>query len=147
MKSYSEMLKFKTFEERFNYLKLQGRVGEETFGTDRYLNQLLYSNPEWRRLRRDIIIRDDGCDLAISDRQICPDVSGPIPRTSNVYIHHINPLTREDVINHSPKVFDPENVVCVSFDTHQAIHYGDSNLLAKPWTPRRPNDTCPWRCV
>lgn len=139
------MLTYDTFEDRYNYLKLNGHVGKETFGCDRYLNQILYTTPEWRRFRRDIIIRDNGCDLAISDREICPDVKGTIPRTSSIYIHHINPLTKEDIINRDPKIFDPDNAVCVSFDTHQAIHYGDSNLLEKQWTPRSPNDTCPWR--
>lgn len=145
MKSYSEMMTFPTFEERYKYLKLQGHVGEETFGCDRYLNQILYNTPEWKEFRREIILRDNACDLAMPDRQICPDIGCKIPRTSNVYIHHINPLTKEDIINRDRKVFDPENAVCVTFKTHQAIHYGDSNQLEKEWTPRSPNDTCPWR--
>ena len=146
MKSYSEMSMLDSFEERYEYLKLKGSVGKETFGCDRYLNQMLYNIPEWKNLRADIIIRDDGCDLGIPGRQICPDkINGKIPRTSNVYIHHINPITKEDIINRDPKIFDPENLICCSFRTHQAIHYGDSSLIQKDWVPRKPNDTCPWR--
>jgi hypothetical protein len=144
-KSYSEMCQFQTFEERYEYLKLAGHVGEETFGCDRYLNQILYNTPEWKNFRRDIIIRDNGCDLGIQDRVIAPDIGVRLPRTSNVYIHHINPITKEDVLRRKPMIFDPENVICCSFKTHQAIHYGDSNLLEQQLVERRPNDTCPWR--
>lgn len=146
VRSYSELCKLKTFEERYEYLKLSGRVGEETFGTNRHLNQVLYRNSaEWQRFRRDIIVRDNGCDLGIQDRIICPDVGFKIPRTSSIYIHHLNPLTPEDIINKSRKIFDPENVICCSFKTHQAIHYGDKKLLEPELIERRPFDTCPWR--
>lgn len=140
------MIRLKTFEERYEYLKLNGRVGEETFGYDRYVNQVLYSkSPEWKRVRRDVIIRDNGCDLGIEDRIISPLEGIKLPRTSNVYIHHINPITKEDIINRSPLIFDLENLICCSFDTHQAIHYGDKNLLTFQPIIRVPNDTCPWR--
>lgn len=134
-RSYSETMTFETFEERFNYLKLEGRVGKETFGHDRYLNQILYKDKEWRRTRRDIIIRDDGCDLGIPGRQI----------HGNVYVHHINPITVEDVLNRAPKVFDPENLICTSLLTHNAIHYSDESILPLDPVERRPNDTCPWK--
>ena len=134
-RSYSETMTFETFEERFKYLKLEGRVGKETFGHDRYLNQILYKDKEWRRTRRDIIIRDDGCDLGIPGRQI----------HGNVYVHHIDPITIEDVLNRAPKVFDPENLICTSLLTHNAIHYSDESILPLDPVERRPNDTCPWK--
>ena len=134
-RSYSETMTFETFEERFKYLKLEGRVGKETFGHDRYLNQILYKDKEWRRTRRDIIIRDDGCDLGIQGRQI----------HGNVYVHHIDPITIEDVLNRAPKVFDPENLICTSLLTHNAIHYSDESILPLDPVERRPNDTCPWK--
>lgn len=135
IKTYSELMTLPTFIERFNYLKIGGRVGEETFGYDRYLNQVLYRTPEWKRFRRDIIIRDMSCDLACDDREI----------VGKVLVHHIDPLTIDDVLNRHPKIFDPENVICVSLDTHNAIHYGDESLLMKEPVVRTKNDTCPWR--
>lgn len=134
-KTYLEMMSFRTFEERFEYLKLNGIVGDETFGSHRYLNQVLYQSPEWRRFRNEILIRDNGCDLAIDGREI----------SSHALIHHINPLTIDDIRNRSPLIFDPNNVVVVSHMTHEAIHYGDSNLLTKDPIIRRSNDQCPWR--
>ena len=134
-KTYSEMVEFPTFEERFEYLKLGGKVGEATFGFDRYLNQTLYRSAEWRRFRNKIIVRDQGCDLGIEDRSI----------GDRVIIHHLNPITIDDIVKRHPCLFDPENVVCVSFMTHEAIHYGDDSLLIKNPIERRPNDTCPWR--
>lgn len=136
MKTYSKLIKLPTFEERFEYLKLSGAVGLETFGAERYLNQTLYWSAEWKRVRRDVIIRDNGCDLGIEDR--------PIQR--GVFVHHINPITTEDVIQRRKKVFDPDNLITVSFATHQAIHYGDKELLT-PSRPieRKPNDQAPWR--
>ena len=135
IKTYSELLTLPTFEERYNYLKLNGRVGESTFGYDRYLNQILYTSKEWRRFRDEIIIRDNGCDMACEGF----DFSG------RATVHHINPITVEDVINRHPKVFDPENVITVSDNTHKAIHYGDENLLIKAPVVRTKNDTCPWK--
>ena len=134
-KCYSEMLKFQTFKDRFKYLKLDGKVGIETFGYDRYLNQILYSSKEWKRFRDQIIIRDNGCDLGIEDRII----------RTKVLIHHINPITKKDILDRSPMIFDPENVICVSHRTHEAIHYSDADLLLEDYTPRRKNDTIPWR--
>lgn len=134
-KSYSELMQLKTYEERFEYLKINGRVGEDTFGYDRYLNQVLYTSGEWRRFRRKIIVRDNGCDLGISDREI----HGPIT------IHHINPITKEDVLNRSSKIFDLENVISTSDLTHKAIHYSNENILIKNPVERTINDTCPWK--
>lgn len=134
-KTYSEVMKLKTFEERFNYLKVNGAVGRETFGYDRILNQTLYTSGEWRKFRRDIIVRDQGCDLGIREREI----GGPIT------VHHINPITLEDVLNRSSKIFDPENVICVSDLTHKAIHYSDERILMKDPIERTQNDTCPWK--
>lgn len=135
-KCYSEMMEFSTIEERFRYLKLDGRVGIETFGCNRHINQNLYTkDPRWKRLRNEIIVRDDGCDLAIPEFKIY----------GRVIVHHINPITLEDFMNNSEDIFDPENVVCVSFNTHQAIHYGDESLLPELPIARKPNDTCLWR--
>ena len=135
IRTYSELITIPTFEERFEYLQLKGSVGKDTFGYDRYLNQVLYRSPEWKRLRNQIIIRDDGCDLACDGY----DVYG------KVLIHHLNPITVEDVLARSRKVFDPDNLVCVSHNTHNAIHYGDMDLLVTGPIIRTKNDTCPWR--
>ena len=135
IKTYSELITIPTFEERFEYLQLKGSVGKDTFGYDRHLNQVLYRSPEWKRLRNQIIIRDCGCDLACEGYDI----------HSKVLIHHLNPITVEDVIARSRKVFDPDNLVCVSHNTHNAIHYGDVDLLATGPIIRTKNDTCPWR--
>lgn len=136
MKTYSELIKIPTYEERYRYLRLGSKVGEETFGYDRYLNQMLYNKTsEWKRCRREIIIRDNGFDMAFPDR----------PIHGKIFVHHINPITLEDIHKRSPTIFDPENLVCVSFDTHQAIHYGDESLLVLDYVERKPNDTIPWR--
>lgn len=134
-RSYSELLQFKTFEERYQYLRLVGEVGNPTFGYDRYFNQLFYHSSEWRRTRNQIILRDNGCDLSMPDYEI----------HGRIYIHHINPITKNDVEEFSDNLFDPENLVCVTFDTHNAIHYGDERTLPKIPTERVPGDTCPWR--
>ena len=125
----------RTFRERYRYLKLDGVVGQETFGHDRYLNQILYNSPEWRRFRRDMIIRDKGNDLACSDYEI-----GGI-----IIVHHINPITVEDVLRREPMIFDPENVISCSDNTHKAVHYGDESRLVDSFITRTKNDTCPWR--
>ena len=135
IKTYSELITIPTFEERFEYLQLKGSVGKDTFGYDRYLNQVLYRSPEWKRLRNQIIIRDGGCDLACDGYDIY----------NKVLIHHLNPITVEDVLTRSRKVFDPDNLVCVSHSTHNAIHYGDVDLLVTGPIIRTKNDTCPWR--
>lgn len=135
IRTYSELITIPTFEERFEYLQLKGSVGKDTFGYDRYLNQVLYRSPEWKRLRNQIIIRDGGCDLACDGYDIY----------DKVLIHHLNPVTVEDVLTRSRKVFDPDNLVCVSHNTHNAIHYGDVDLLVTGPIIRTKNDTCPWR--
>lgn len=135
-KTYSELITLPTFIERFNYLKLQGEVGVETFGFDRWLNQVFYSSKEWKDFRRDMIIRDMGCDLGIEDREI----------QGSIFLHHINPISIDDIrYRRIEKLLNPENVICVSFITHQAIHYGDESLLISEPVERNRNDTCPWR--
>lgn len=134
-RSYHELIEIPGYLDRFNYLKLDGTVGRETFGYDRYLNQILYTSDAWRCFRREIIKRDLGCDMAHKDYEI----------PKRAIVHHINPITIEDVINRHPKIFDPDNVILVSHMTHEAIHYGDDSLLMKDPIVRTPNDTCPWR--
>lgn len=135
-RNYKGLIRLKTFIERYDYLRIGGVVGESTFGFERYLNQVLYTSPEWRRFRRDVIVRDNGCDMAMPGREILGD---------RIIIHHIIPLTVKDVEDRSPAIFDMNNVVCVSFNTHQAIHYGDETLLPEEFKERTPNDTCPWK--
>lgn len=136
MRTYSELITLPTFEERYEYLKLDGRIGDETFGFDRYFNQAFYSSQEWKTVRREVIVRDEGCDLAIPDREI----------HGMIFVHHMNPLTLEDLENHSSKLLDPENLITVSKLTHDAITYGDDSIIfGTILTERKPNDTCPWR--
>lgn len=136
IRTYSELIKLPTFEERFEYLKLGGVIGEETFGFDRYLNQMFYKSREWKKLRNDIIVRDNGCDLAIPDREI-------IDQT--ILIHHMNPITKEDILNMTEFVLNPEYLICTILNTHNAIHYGNSDLLYQEPIVRYKNDMCPWR--
>lgn len=135
IKTYSELIRLPTFIERFRYLKIGGKVGEDTFGYDRYLNQLLYCSPEWKRFRREIIVRDNGCDLGCEGYEII----------GNILVHHINPISLDDVMRRDPKIFDPENVISTCLNTHNAIHYGDESLLITEPVVRKPNDTCPWK--
>lgn len=136
IKNYTELMKLKTFKERFEYLKLSGVVGQDTFGYDRYLNQQFYKSKAWKRVRDQVIIRDNGCDLGIEDRDI----------NSRIYIHHMNPITKSDIINMTDLLLDPEYLICVSKNTHDAIHYGNEQLLyTNHLVERKPNDTCPWR--
>ena len=135
IKTYSELITFPTFEERFQYLKLGGAIGVETFGYDRYLNQILYNSPEWKRFRNKIAVRDNGCDLALEGFEI----------HCSILIHHINPITVEDVLRRNPCIFDPENAITTMLRTHNAIHYGDESLLMLAPKERTANDTCPWR--
>lgn len=135
MKCYSDLIRLKTFKERYDYLKLLGSVGNETFGFLRFLNQTLYSSSEWKTTRRDIIIRDKACDMAVEGRLI----------DRYIVVHHINPISVKDIQNRDPKIFDPENLICVSKRTHNAIHYGDEDLLFLGLTERYPGDTCLWR--
>lgn len=134
-KTYRELIAMDDFLDRYEYLRIGGVVGESTFGSNRYLNQILYRSYDWKKFRREMIIRDNGCDLAHPDYEI-----GGI-----IILHHINPITIDDVKNRRRCVFDPENVVCVSHRTHEAIHYGDDTLLMKGPVVRRPGDTIPWR--
>lgn len=137
MRSYSELIQIPTIEQRFQYLWTPGLVGEDTFGGYRYLNQEFYRSKEWQQFRNSIIVRDNGCDMAFPGEEI-----GGI-----VVIHHINPITPEDIIKHNSMIFEPENVVCVSEFTHKMIHYGtfDDYIRATQFVVRRPNDTCPWK--
>ena len=137
-RTYSELLTIPSLMERYRYLRIRGRVGEETFGCHRYLNQQLYGRDErWKEFRREIIVRDHGRDMALPGFEI--------PDGCKIIIHHLNPITIEDFLNNNPDIFNPENVVCVSFKTHQAIHYGNENLLPQVPIERRKNDTCLWR--
>lgn len=135
IRTYSELIRLPTFKERFRYARLDGAVGKETFGFDRYLNQMFYSSGEWKRFRRDIIVRDLGCDLGVEGREI----------GDRITIHHLNPISVEDIINRSELLLDPENAICVDSITHKAIHYGDESLLIMEPIERSKNDTCPWR--
>lgn len=136
IRRYSELIKLPTFEERFEYLKIGGGVGKETFGWDRWLNQRFYQTPEWKTIRRDVILRDGGCDLGIPDRLL----------TGKIYVHHMNPVDAGDIRSRAEILLNPEFLVTVSYDTHQAIHYGDLRLLVPTEiVERRPNDTIPWR--
>jgi hypothetical protein len=136
IKTYSELITLPTFEQRYEYLRLGGTIGEETFGCDRWLNQVFYKTREWKDFRRNIIVRDMGCDLGISDREI----------HGIILIHHINPISINDIRNRRLDVIlNPENAICTSHNTHNAIHYGDDSLLVKVPIARSRNDTCPWR--
>lgn len=137
IKSYSELVEIPTFKERFRYLMLRGAVGEMTFNGHRYLNQRLYQCPEWKSIRRRVIIRDNGYDLGCEDH----------PIHGRILVHHINPITVTDIVERDPCVFDLENLICVSHDTHNAIHYSDEDLLPDQLVERKRNDTCPWRRV
>lgn len=134
-RSYKELIRFKTFEERYNYLKLIGSVGQSTFGFDRYLNQALYNSEKWRKVRREVIIRDNGCDLGIDD----------IPISGKIIIHHMNPITEEDILNQNEEIFDPNYLICVSERTHNAIHYSTEKLqYGSVYIERKPGDTKLW---
>lgn len=137
-KSYSELIRYSSFEDRLNYLILHGSVGFDTFGFDRYLNQAFYKSREWQIVKNQIILRDGACDLGVPGYEI-PD---GVP----VFIHHINPITADDVKNHNPILLDPENLITTVFKTHQIIHYGlQNNSQPSLSIDRTPNDTCPWR--
>lgn len=135
MRTYTELIAIPDFQARFEYLKLDGEVGQDTFGFDRYLNQQFYRSKRWLAVRDAVIIRDNGCDLAHPDYQI----------GGKVLIHHLNPITKEDILHDSGLIIDPEFLVCVSQRTHNAIHYGDARLIQTPLTERSKYDTCPWR--
>ena len=135
IKTYSELIQIPTFEERFEYLRLNGSVGQETFGFDRYLNQTFYRSNAWKKIRDFVIIRDNGCDLGVDGYEIY----------DKILIHHMNPITANDIHRATDILLNPEYLICVTHNTHNAIHYGDDNLLPKGPIIRTPNDTCPWR--
>ena len=135
IRTYSELSKLSTFEERFEYLKIGGTVGHETFGYDRYMNQIFYTSQRWKKIRDKLIVRDNACDLGIDGR----DIPG------RIIIHHMNILTLDDIVNESEFLIDPEFLICTCHSTHNAIHYGDKNLLILDPIERSKNDTCPWR--
>lgn len=135
IRTYSELIKLPTFEERYRYLQLNGRVGEDTFGFDRYLNQVFYRSQRWKSIRDHVIVRDNGCDLGIEGREI----------RGRIVIHHMNPIMLTDIQNESQILLNPEYLIATTHDTHNAIHYGDEKLLMKEPIIRTMNDTCPWR--
>lgn len=135
IRTYSELIKIPTFKDRFEYLRLDGKVGEETFGFDRYLNQIFYKSQEWKAARDFVIIRDQGCDLAMKGHEIF----------GRILVHHMNPIRIEDIVNRSKYLLDPEYLICTIKNTHDAIHYGDGSLLITGPIERTKNDTCPWR--
>lgn len=135
IRTYSELIKLPTFEERFRYLSLEGVVGASTFGFDRYLNQVFYRSQRWKKIRDHVILRDNGCDLAMEGYEI----------HDRILVHHMNPITIEDIERESEYLIDPEFLISTVHNTHNAIHYGDENLLPILPIERRPNDTCPWK--
>lgn len=135
IRCYKELKRLKTFQERYDYLRVGGMIGDSTFGFERYLNQMLYSSPQWRKIRDEVIIRDNGNDLGIDGFQIF----------DHIVVHHMNPITIEQVEEAASEIFDPEYLICCSTRTHNAIHYGDSSLLPQLPLERRQNDTCPWK--
>lgn len=134
IRNFSKLRKLKSFKERYDYLKLGGEVGIATFGADRYLNQAFYRSKEWKRVRDQVIVRDNGCDLGVEGYQIY----------DRIYIHHMNPMTVDDVLDRNEDILNPEFLICVSFDTHNAIHFGDASLLPKLPIERKPGDTTLW---
>lgn len=135
IRTYSELITLPTFEERFNYLKLKGQVGKDTFGFDRWLNQIFYRDPEWKSIRDYVIVRDNGCDLGIDGYEI----------NGRILVHHMNPISKEDILERSKYLLDPEFLISTIHNTHNAIHYGDEDLLIKTPIERTKNDTCPWK--
>ena len=135
IRTYSELCQLSTFEDRFDYLRLNGSVGKDTFGFDRYLNQQFYRSSEWKRIRDRVILRDNGCDLGVEGYEI----------RGRILIHHINPISVEDIHTMSDLLMNPEYLICTSHRTHNAIHYGDDSLIITAPIERTQNDTCPWR--
>lgn len=135
IKTYSELIRLSTFEERYRYLRLFGRVGKDTFGFDRIFNQMFYRSREWKSVRDEVIVRDNACDLGVEGHEI----------HGRIIIHHMNPISLEDIQGNSDFLMNPEYLITTIHSTHNAIHYGDESLLMKAPVERRPNDTCPWR--
>lgn len=135
IKTYSELVRFKTLEERYRYLRIGGKVGEETFGFDRWMNQVFYKDPRWRDIRDEVITRDNGCDLGLEGY----DIHGKI------FVHHMNPVTKDDILYNFDSLLNPEFLISTSKRTHDAIHYGNEDLLPQSPIVRTRNDTCPWK--
>lgn len=135
IRNYSELITLRTFKERFEYLKLDGIVGEETFGFDRYMNQIFYKSKEWASVRREVIIRDNGCDLGVDGYEI----------HGKILIHHMNPINLSNIVHKTDELLNPDYLITTVLSTHNAIHYGDASLLPALPVERRANDTCPWR--
>lgn len=135
IKTYSELIKLPTFEERFEYLRLDGVVGEETFGFDRYLNQIFYRSQKWKSIKNEVIVRDLGRDLGVEGYEIY----------GRIIVHHMNPINTDDIRCESDFLIDPEYLICTTHNTHNAIHYGDESLLIKAPVERTKYDTCPWK--
>lgn len=135
IRTYTELSKLNTFKERYEYLRLDGNVSEETFGFDRILNQKFYRSAEWKRIRDEVIVRDLGCDLGVEGYDI----------NTKIYIHHMNPITKMDLVDQTEFLLNPEYLICCSFNTHQAIHYGSEDLTPQDPVIRTKNDTCPWK--
>ena len=135
IRTYSELVQLPSFEERFAYLKLEGFVGKETFGFDRYLNQMLYRSQKWKKLRDEVIVRDNGCDLGVDGYTIY----------GKIIIHHMNPISKEDIEKETAYLYNPEFLITTTISTHNAIHYGTEKLLSTHPIERRKNDTCPWK--
>lgn len=135
-RTYRELRQLKTFEERFNYLRLDGKIGIDTFGFDRYFNQQFYRSREWKRIRDQVILRDNGCDLGIEGREL---------KAGRILVHHLNPISLEEIQHSSDSLFDLDNLITVSLATHNSIHYGDETSLYRDPVERKPNDTCPWK--
>lgn len=136
IRTYTELSRLKAFEERFDYLRLDGTIGKDTFGFDRIFNQMFYKSPEWMAARREVMIRDNGCDLGIEGHEIYGQ---------RIIIHHINPITLEDIERGSEFLLDPEYLITTIHTTHNAIHYGDESLIIRAPIERSKNDTCPWK--
>ena len=155
IRTYTELSKLKTFKERFEYLKLDGQVGVDTFGFDRILNQIFYRSDAWKRVRRDVIVRDKACDLGIEGYEICPaDIRERYPDKASsllrkIIVHHMNPISEKDIYKRSDDILNPEYLITVSLLTHNAIHYGSEDILYKYAEPveRKPNDTIQWRKI
>ena len=137
IRTYSELIQLPTFEERYWYLRLGGKIGEATFGFDRYLYENFLKSDEWLSIRDKVIVRDNGCDLGMQDREI--------KGITRIIVHHMNPITKEDILRRTKYLLDPEYLICTLKNTHDAIHYGDDSLLIKAPVARSRNDTCPWR--
>lgn len=139
LRTYDELIRLGSFEERFAYLRLQGNVGRDTFGSDRYLNQLFYRSQEWKHIRNQVIARDNGCDLGVEGYEI--------HKGQRILIHHMNPLRIDDILDQTEYLMDPKYLITTTFRTHNAIHYSDESLLPILPKERTPNDTCPWKTI